>query len=79
MAYYSYHGTIKRLLAEGKLEAWYYTDRHNHISPALVLVFNDAKHPKMPLREYRWAEYLPLLPPEKEVQPKRAQTETHMR
>ena len=67
MAYYNYHATAKGLLAEGKLICWYYTKRHNHISPALVLVFDDLRHPKMPLRDYRWDEYLPLLPPDKEI------------
>lgn len=67
MGYYNYHATIRRLLAEGKLTAWYHTEKHGRISPALVLVFDDLKHPRMPLREYRWAEYLPLLPPEKEI------------
>lgn len=43
------------------------TDRHNQISPALVLVFDDVKHPVVPLREYRWAEYLPLLPLNKQM------------
>ncbi len=69
MAYYNYHATVRRLLEEGKLEAWYITDRHNQIRPALVLVFCDPQHPKMPIREYRWNEYLPLLPPEKECRP----------
>lgn len=69
MAYYSYHGTARRLLAEGRLTAWYYTEAHNRIRPALVLVFDDIRHPRMPLREYRWPEYLPLLPPDKEIEP----------
>lgn len=67
MGYYNYHATAKRLLAEGKLIAWYYTQKHNQISPALVLVFSDVKHPRMPIRKYRWEEYLPLLPAEKQV------------
>ena len=65
MAYFNYHSTAKRLIAEGKLSAWYFTQRHNQISPALVLVFDDIAHPAMPIREYRWPEYLPLLPAEK--------------
>lgn len=67
MSYYNYHATVKRLLAEGKLTTWYFTPRHGRISPALVLVFNDIKHPRMPLRQHRWEEYLPLLPPKKET------------
>jgi hypothetical protein len=26
-----------------------------------VLVFDDIRHPQMPIRAHRWAEYLPLL------------------
>ena len=63
MSYFNYHATAKRLIAEGKLKSYYYTERHGKIAPALVLVFDDDKHPCMPIREYRWEEYLPLLPP----------------
>lgn len=66
MPYYNYHATVRQLIKEDKLIAWYFTERHNQISPALVLMFNDHAHPIMPIREYRWPEYLPLLPPEKE-------------
>jgi len=30
-----------------------------------VLIFADEHHPVMPIRAHRFAEYLPLLPPEK--------------
>lgn len=63
MSYYNYHAVIKRLISDGKLKNWYITERYNGISPALVLVFDDLKHPVMPIREYRWQGYLPLLPP----------------
>lgn len=67
MGYFNYHATAKKLLEEGKLICWYYTEKHNQISPALVLVLDDFAHPKMPIREYRWEEYLPLLPIEREI------------
>ena len=67
MAYFQYHAKVKQLLRAGKLTAWYFTEKHNRISPALVLLFDDAAHPVMPLREYRWAEYLPLLPQSKQI------------
>ena len=63
MGYYNYHAVIKRLIRDGKLKNWYITERYNGISPALVLVFDDLKHPVMPIREYRWQEYLPHLKP----------------
>lgn len=68
MTYFHYHGTAKRLIAAGKLTAWYFAERHNHIAPALVLLFDDAAHPVMPIRAYRWPEYLPLLPMEKQAE-----------
>lgn len=61
MSYYNYHATAKRLIREGKLVRWYIADRYKTIAPALVLIFDDDSHPVMPIREYRWDEYLPLL------------------
>jgi len=61
MSYYSYHGIAKKLIKENKLLAYYFTDNHNNISPALVLIFNDSRHHVIPIRQYRWVEYLPLL------------------
>ncbi len=61
MAYFNYHATAKRLITEGKLINYYFTDKHNKISPALVLVFNDITHPIMPIRIEKWKEYLLLI------------------
>ena len=61
MAYFNYHKTAKKLLAENKLSYFYFTENHNGIKPALVLIFNDIKHPVMPIRFEKWHEYLPLL------------------
>ena len=61
MTYFNYHATAKRLIAEGKLIRFYFTEKHNNISPALVLVFDDKLHPIMPIREQRWDEYYGLL------------------
>lgn len=61
MSYYNYHSVAKRLIRDGKLIEWYITENYNNISPALVLVFNDPRHAIMPIREYRWNEYFPLL------------------
>lgn len=69
MGYFNYHATARRLIAEGKLTGFYYAKRHNQISPALVLLFDDVRHPRMPIRKERWAEYEPLLPKEKEQTP----------
>ena len=67
MGYYNYHATAKRLIKEGKLIGYYYTKRYKHITPALVLVFNDHFHHIMPIREYRWVEYIGLLDKSLEV------------
>ena len=61
MSYYNYHATAKRLISEGKLKRWYITENYHGISPALVLVFEDERHPVMPIREHRWDDYLPRL------------------
>ena len=61
MPYYNYHATVKRLIAEGKLLEYSFVDRYRNIAPALLLFFDDAKHPVMPIREERWEEYYPLL------------------
>lgn len=61
MSYFSYHATAKRLIAGGKLRGWYITENHNGIAPALVLLFDDIRHPVMPIRRERWYEYEPLL------------------
>lgn len=63
MPYYNYHATAKRLIAEGKLLEYRFVDRYRHITPALLLFFDDVKHPVMPIRENRWEEYYPLLSP----------------
>lgn len=59
--YFNYHATAKRLIKTNRLRDYYFTERHERISPALVLVFEDEKHPIMPIREERWEEYAQLL------------------
>jgi hypothetical protein len=61
MAYFNYHATAKRLIKQGKLINYCFVNRHNNISPALVLYFNDFRHPIMPIREERWGEYMELI------------------
>ncbi len=61
MAYFNYHATAKRLIAEGKLLSWCIVDEYNGISPAMVLIFDDLAHPVMPIREAHFDEYLALI------------------
>lgn len=72
--YYSYHATAKHLIRSGKLTGWYLTKRHNHISPALVLLFDDPNHPIMPIREHRFGEYFEMLPGYLEISPDKKAT-----
>lgn len=59
--YYNYHAIAKKLIKEGKLRDYKIVDKYNHISPALLLEFDDKKHPIMPIREYRWDEYFQII------------------
>lgn len=61
MSYFNYHATAKRLIKENKLIGFYFTEKHNSISPALVLIFDNIKHHLMPIRQEKWQEYLNIL------------------
>ncbi len=67
MSYFNYHAIVKSLILDGKLKEYYFTEKYNNISPALILIFDDVKHPIVPIRRHRWEEYLPLLPKERET------------
>lgn len=56
MAYFNYHAKAKNLIAEGHLIKFEIVDNWNGIKPALVLYFDNNK--PMPIREYRFDEYL---------------------
>lgn len=76
MTYFNYHATAKKLIAENKLLRYYFTERHNKIAPALVLVFDDINHHIMPIRRERWQEYLDILPENKKTAVDPEKTET---
>lgn len=57
--YYNYHATAHQLIADGHLTGYEYLDTYHKISPCLLLYFDN--HRPMPIREYRWDEYLPIL------------------
>ncbi|OCG19654.1 thermostable hemolysin delta-VPH [Gilliamella sp. HK2] len=59
MSYFNYHAKAKKLIKNGDLVRYEFVDDWNGIKPALVLYFKNAN--PMPIREYRWDEYLPLL------------------
>lgn len=54
--YYNYHAKAKQLIAEGHLVKHEIVESWNAISPALVLYFDN--HRPMPIRQYRWDEYI---------------------
>lgn len=59
MSYYNYHATIKHLLKTDHCIGASIFKEYHHISPALVFYF-DNHHP-MPVRKYKWSEYLPII------------------
>ena len=61
MGYFNYHALVRRLIREGRLRGYRIVESYHGISPALLLFFDDARHPILPIREERFAEYLPLL------------------
>ena len=61
MPYFNYHATAKRLIADGKLLGYRFVENYRSASPALLLFFDDEKHPVMPIRAERWEEYGRLL------------------
>lgn len=59
MAYYNYHAKAKELIASGHLVRFEIVSKLGNISPALVLYFDNNR--PMPIREYRFYKYMPLL------------------
>lgn len=59
MGYFNYHAKIKRLIENSELVEWEIVENWNNIKPALVLYFKNDK--PMPIREYRWDEYMEIL------------------
>lgn len=57
--YYNYHAKAHQLISDGHLTGYEYLDTYHGISPCLLLYFDN--HKPMPIRDYRWEEYMPLL------------------
>ena len=57
--FYNYHAVAKRLLNTNHCIAVSVFKCYHHIYPALVLYFDN--HAPIPIRQYRWQEYLPIL------------------
>lgn len=67
MGYFNYHAITRRLILDGKLIGYKFVEKYKAISPCLLLFFADTVHPVMPIREYRFLEYLSILPSDKEI------------
>ena len=61
MGYFNYHGTAKKLIKDGKLKEYRFLTEYNGIKDVLLLIFDDEKHPVMPIRRHRFNEYFDLL------------------
>lgn len=59
MTYYNYHAIAKNLIKNGNCFAVSIFENYHNIRPALVLYFNN--HKPIPIREYMWSDYLPLI------------------
>ena len=59
MTYYNYHARAKNLLRSNHCIAITIFREYHHIRPALVLYFDN--HRPIPIREYMWHEYLPII------------------
>lgn len=59
MTYFNYHAKAKNLIKSNHLIGATIFKEYRHIKPALVLYFDISK--PMPIRDYMWNEYLPLI------------------
>ena len=61
MGYFNYHAQAKRLIKSGKLIDYRFVAEYNGIKDVLLLIFNDEKHPVMPIRKPRQKEYIEII------------------
>ena len=59
MGYYNYHAKAMNLIKSGHCVGAKILKKHKNVEPALVLFFDC--HRAMPIREYKWHIYLPIL------------------
>ena len=57
--YFNYHAKVKSLIKSGELIKFEFVENYNGIKPAMVLYFKN--HSPMPIREYRFEEYLKFI------------------
>lgn len=59
MTYFNYHAKLKTLIKCGDCIGVSILYKYNKIKPAMVFYFKTRK--PMPVRDYRWQEYFPLI------------------
>ena len=59
MTYFNYHAKAKRLIDSGHCISASVFSNYHHIRPALVLYFEN--NIPIPIRDYMWKDYIPLL------------------
>lgn len=57
--YFNYHAKIKKLINQGELVKFEIVENYHGIKPAMILHFKN--NPPMPVREYRFEEYLNII------------------
>ena len=53
--YFNYHAKIKNLICSGHATGYERLEKHNNISPCILIYFDN--HRAMPIREHRFEEY----------------------
>ena len=59
MPYFNYHAKAKNLIASGHLVRFEIVPKWGNIAPAMVLYFDNNR--PMPIRRYRFDEYMEIL------------------
>ena len=59
MTYFNFHAKAKRLIKDDHCFSATIFENYHNIKPALVLYFENNK--PIPIRDYMWQDYLPLL------------------
>ena len=59
MTYFNYHAKAKHLINSGHCMSVSVFNNYHNIKPAMVFYFDN--NIPMPIRDYMWKEYLPLI------------------
>ena len=59
MTYFNYHARAKSLINSGHCISVSFFKNYHNIKPAMVFYFDN--HQPMPIRDYMWKEYFPLI------------------